>query len=621
MQAESYCCGWYDRLLPKPPVPSLDHTLDRYLEYAELVAEGQNRNIQMTLDAVEEFRRLGVVYQQRLEKLAEAESNWINQFWLPEMYFRSRVPLPVYVSPAYVFPQQHFKDEDDWLRYTTLLICGMLEFRSKIGKKQLKREFSTGKHKVEMCMQQYEDLFSCYRQPALVEDIQVKKKRSDESEHILVMCRNQAFAVYTRVDGRLLTFGDIMFQLREVLRLFRATEDPVIAVGASGAGDRDTAALFWSELQKVELNRTSLKCAQEAIFVVCLDHDDTNRTPPQSPSKPQEHEEELVRRAKHLLIGGGTRGNGMNRWYDATIQLIVNSNGTNGLCIEHSTAEGIVSINMAESALRYERENREQEQTEEAEKEIHVKPLSWDLNSEAMILLEEQKATMNELKEELDLEVLIFNDFGRDFMKTHKFSPDGFVQLALQLAHFKLHGYLVCTYETASLRRFRSGRVDNIRANTREPLEWVKAMKGESSKETKLALMKKAAEKQAKVTEEIQGGFGIDNHLYALFVLAKQSLESGEIPELPGFFRDPIWDELMRFPLSTSQVTTSPDIPDSFLCYGSLVRDGYGCSYNLQNDAIIFVPSAFKSNTHTDVAAFKEAIRGALHDMKGLLTN
>ncbi|KIH48392.1 hypothetical protein ANCDUO_21540, partial [Ancylostoma duodenale] len=68
----------------------------------------------------------------------------INQFWLPEMYFRSRVPLPVYVSPAYVFPQQHFKDEDDWLR-----------------------------------------------QPALVEDIQVKKKRSDESEHILVMCRNQ----------------------------------------------------------------------------------------------------------------------------------------------------------------------------------------------------------------------------------------------------------------------------------------------------------------------------------------------------------------------------------------------------------------------------------------------
>ncbi|KIH50644.1 Choline/Carnitine O-acyltransferase, partial [Ancylostoma duodenale] len=280
--------------------------------------------------------------------------------------------------------------------YTTLLICGMLEFRSKTEKKQLKREFSTGKVKVEVCMKQYEDLFSCYRQPALVEDVQVKKERNDESEHVLVMCRNQAFVVYTRVDGHLLTFGDIIFQLREVVRLSGTTEDLVIRVGASGAGDRDTAALFWNELQKVESNRTSLKSAQEAVFVVCLDHDDTNPTPPQGPSKPQNHEQELVRRAKHLLVGGGTCGNGMNRWYDATIQFIVSRSGTNGLCIEHSTAEGIVSITMAESALRYERENREQVQGEEAEKEVSVKALSWDVSPEAMALLEKQKATLDE---------------------------------------------------------------------------------------------------------------------------------------------------------------------------------------------------------------------------------
>ncbi|EPB70679.1 hypothetical protein ANCCEY_10232 [Ancylostoma ceylanicum] len=116
------------------------------------------------------------------------------------------------------------------------------------------------------------------------------------------------------------------------------------------------------------------------------------------------------------------------------------------------------------------------------------------------------------LTKELDLGVLIFNDFGRDFIKENKFSPDGFVQLALQLAHFKLqtlsnafrlHGYLVSTYESASLRRYRSGRVDNIRANTKEALEWVKAMTRDSARETKLTLLRKAAEKQAKVTQEV----------------------------------------------------------------------------------------------------------------------
>lgn len=40
----------------------------------------------------------------------------------------------------------------------------------------------------------------------------------------------------------------------------------------------------------------------------------------------------------------------------------------------------------------------------------------------------------------------------------------------------RLHGHLVSTYESASIRRFRHGRVDNIRAATPEALRWVQAM-------------------------------------------------------------------------------------------------------------------------------------------------
>ncbi|PIO62005.1 hypothetical protein TELCIR_16455, partial [Teladorsagia circumcincta] len=116
-------------------------------------------------------------------------------------------------------------------------------------------------------------------------------------------------------------------------------------------------------------------------------------------------------------------------------------------------------------------------------------------------------------------------------------------------------------------------------------------------------------------------GHGIDNHLCALLVLARQSVESGEIEKLPDIFQDPLWTEVLRFPLSTSQVTTSPDIPNCYLCYGAVVRDGYGCSYNLQNDTIIFAPSAFKSNPRTNLAAFKDSIRSSLYDMRSLLTD
>ncbi|VDK57062.1 unnamed protein product, partial [Cylicostephanus goldi] len=227
--------------------------------------------------------------------------------------------------------------------------------------------------------------------------------------------------------------------------------------------------------------------------------------------------------------------------------------------------------------------------------------------------------TFFRLSRELDLNPLVFKDFGRDFIKSMKFSPDGFIQLALQLAHFKLHGYLVSTYESASLRRFRAGRVDNIRANTREALAWVKAMTSDTSKVWHIGKSERECLYEDFAGDKNTAGLGIDNHLCALSVIARQSLESGESRQLPKLFTDPMWSELMRFPLSTSQVTTSPDIPDCYLCYGAVVRDGYGCAYNLQKDLIILAPSAFKSNPRTNLSAYKDSIREALYDMKQLL--
>lgn len=51
-----------------------------------------------------------------------------------------------------------------------------------------------------------------------------------------------------------------------------------------------------------------------------------------------------------------------------------------------------------------------------------------------------------------------------------------FIQLALQLAYYKLYGKLTATYESASTTRFLLGRVDCIRSATPEALEWVMAM-------------------------------------------------------------------------------------------------------------------------------------------------
>jgi len=80
------------------------------------------------------------------------------------------------------------------------------------------------------------------------------------------------------------------------------------------------------------------------------------------------------------------------------------------------------------------------------------------------------------LAKDLDLFNFYFQEFGKQFIKNEKLSPDAFVQIALQLTYYKVHRCLTSSYESCSLRRFQDGRVDNIRANSDEVLTWAKAV-------------------------------------------------------------------------------------------------------------------------------------------------
>lgn len=118
-------------------------------------------------------------------------------------------------------------------------------------------------------------------------------------------------------------------------------------------------------------------------------------------------------------------------------------------------------------------------------------------------------------------------------------------------------------------------------------------------------------------------------------------MEEGLLPKMPDLFLDFTWTETMRFPLSTSQVcqrlspnvfimktiflvplqvTTTATISDTYLCYGPVVKDGYGCPYNIQPHSIIFAPSSFKSCPTTNAEHFKKSLVDSLYDIQSLIT-
>jgi hypothetical protein len=84
-------------------------------------------------------------------------------------------------------------------------------------------------------------------------------------------------------------------------------------------------------------------------------------------------------------------------------------------------------------------------------------------------------------------------------------------------------------------------------------------------------------------------------------------------------FRQQTYVELVRFPLSTSQVTPDPSFEGCYLCYGPVVRDGYGCAYSIQANQMLFAISDMKSNTRTSGIGFEAALKEALGEMRYLL--
>lgn len=137
--------------------------------------------------------------------------------------------------------------------------------------------------------------------------------------------------------------------------------------------------------------------------------------------------------------------------------------------------------------------------------------LEWNLSSETIRDIENAKVKVDRsvCREEicinyktirsirnLDMSMLIFDEYGKGLPKSVKLSPDGYVQSAIQLAYYKwinhlFNGYTLslshththrlyarttAVYESGSIRWFKYGRTDTIRSCTNASHAFVKAM-------------------------------------------------------------------------------------------------------------------------------------------------
>uniref|UniRef100_A0A8C7JPI0 Choline O-acetyltransferase n=1 Tax=Oncorhynchus kisutch TaxID=8019 RepID=A0A8C7JPI0_ONCKI len=553
-----------------------------------LVKEEQYQKTKSIVGKFGEPGGTGELLQEKLLEKSINTHNWVYDYWLDDMYLNQRLALPVNSNPAMCPCRAAEVVPGD----PSLCLC--VSGALPPDRRALPVDFSRGQLAgTPLCMKQYYRLFNTYRLPGLKRDtLVIHKTGSTEQEHIIVACKNQFFVMDLVVKEKTLREMDILRQLEKIVKMAENTEERQPPFGLLTSDGRTEWAQARDVLIKDSVNRESLAVIEKCLCVVCLDD-------------PSGMEVGDTSRALLMLHGGGHEKMGANRWYDKPMQFVVGEDGVCGTVCEHSPFEGIVLVACTEYLMKF--------MATSVSELPAPRRLLWKTTPHIQGLLKASAERLQRLVRDLDMDVHKFEVYGKEFIKKQKMSPDAYIQVSLQLAFYRCNGRLVSTYESASIRRFHEGRVDNIRSATPETLAFVKAMTDEKtslSDSEKIKRLWDAINAQTNSTIAAITGMGIDNHLLGLREISQEIHM-----EMPEIFTDETYVASNQFILSTSQVPTTVEM---FCCYGPVVPNGYGCCYNPQADHLLFSVTSFHGSTETSSAVFIKALDEGLVEMRDL---
>jgi carnitine O-acetyltransferase len=568
------------RTLPRLPIPELEETLKKYLETVEVLVT--EKEFQETKKKVDSFLHgKGPALHQELKELAlKTPTSWLEGFW-DTMYMELRCPNTIHVNPCFGFKTDP-KRGTQAVR-AAALTRGVAHFHLKIasGKKSPDMERDT-----PLCMTQYGKLLCATRIPKQGRDVLVNVKHSD---HVIVISNNQFYQMDVIQNGTVLSEGKLAGLIQNIITDSLSRKAP--AIGALTNEDRNVWASAREHLLLSQVNAKSLRTIEEGIFALVLDHTSPkNRT-------------EL---AKELL-----HGDGRNRWFDKSIQVIVAPNADAGINMEHSGFDGHTILGVAEELMK-EWESSNVEKVIESKDTIF--PLSWELSETSLKNIKNAESNIDQFISETDTFEFDFEDFGKNYATSHKFSPDAFIQIAYQAAFYRLKGFPGSTYESSNTKRFYHGRTETIRSCTKDAAIFSKYFADSKvlSKD-KFNAFKKACETHVKVSNECKIGKGHDRHLYGMHNLAKHNVQRLPNYGVPDLYTDKSYGVMKTDLMSTSNCSGTNAL--NMFGFGPVCENGFGLGYIVEDKAFRVTVTSFKG----EAQAYAKALKSTLHDLKALI--
>ncbi|GAB6280651.1 MAG: choline/carnitine O-acyltransferase [Thermovirga sp.] len=583
-------------VLPTLPVPELDETCERFIEWAGPLLD--KRTLDNTIEATRRFASEGgpgPVLQAALREFSSRKDigNWLEPFW-ERMYLSGRAPLHLYSNIFYMFAQKLEVCDNPQCRRAAELVSSALRFKSLVDMQDLKPDMERGQ---PLCMIQYGKMFSSARIPQKGMDrlrtpVSGEDPTSIDERHIVVISGGRFFSVdVVDASGKPFSTSAIETSLKRIMDLERNAVDPV---GVLTSLPRDV----WAEarvLLKVlsPINSSSLDTIERALFVLCLD---------------EVQPENIEAMSENMLIGDGC-----SRWFDKGMQFIICPDGTTAINMEHTATDGSVMVRFAGFV-------------DSASSRIDVdspvdcgcswREIRFVIDKKLKLIISRAMEEFLCRKADTSTKVLMFGSFGKELIKGLSVAPDAFIQMALQMAQHEVWGYPRSTYEAVMTRQFLHGRTEAVRTVSRESVEFTRIMRDPlANVAEKSDALRRAIEKHVSRMKEAKAGRGVERHLFGLLNIWLDMGQDLGIPDMPGFFEDPGWKTLRRTLLSTS---TSATDGMRLAGFGTVDDEGLGVRYLAFPDSIRFNVTS-RAALGGKMDSFVKSLEAALHDMAQLL--
>ncbi|CAF3009700.1 unnamed protein product [Rotaria sp. Silwood2] len=608
----------YDDKLPSLPLPTLEHTLERYLDSVRAVVNDDEYI--KTKKIVEQFAKgTGRELHEQLKTNIEShqERNWLTKWWDEEIYLKWRLPIAPAINMmgfnclippkvdsqltrasihihacALVFEtiREYVNINLDLKKNNKLIFFSRERYPiSYMGKYpltmyQLKHFFNTCRIPHKEC----DELVSSFR--TVSEDVQTPPT------HIVIIRNGHLFTFDLYESKKLLTPPEILRRLEDIVK--QSDKSSGLGLGALTALPRDEWTDIHDHLCQInEQNKINFQIIEQALLVYALDNDNP------------ENLTELARI--------GMLKNPQSRWFDRSNIYIVTRNGFVVANDEHSAYEGIIPTQIGDH-IQYHIDSLEKINSwpipSDPDNKIIIRELLFIYDSHVLNTIKHAITLFHQSADNIEIIVINVNQCTKEDIKQYiRIHPDTFFQLCLQLAYFKLHGHKpASTYETASTRRFYRGRTETLRSCTPEVVAWCRAMTNSNNQLTEIEKRKLfliAANRHQQLMAEASENQGCDRHLFGLSMIAYITGKPFEL------INDPSWIKSGgggNFILSTSCIGFTITVGGT----SPMCLNGYGVFYRFGSDAITFVVTAYRNCSDTNVQAMADSIERTLIEIK-----